>query len=112
MHRFIVLPALLAIASAAQAAPASPFAVAVSQTRQLPISGSALYVAVGDDNIAAVNVISSRIVMIVGKKTGITNIVVFDQAGHTLYDGDIAVSAPTGTGVTVIRGSVSTENVC
>ncbi len=72
MYRAIVFAALLAAPSAAQAAPAAPFPVTVSQTKQLPISGAAFYVAVGDEDIAAINVVTSRIVMISGKKTGIT----------------------------------------
>lgn len=112
MYRALFIAALVAAAPMAQAAPAAPFPVTVSQTRQLPISGAAFYVAVGDEDIAAINVVTSRIVMISGKKTGVTNVVVFDQAGHVLYDGDIAVTAPSGQAVTVIRGSVSTGYVC
>lgn len=106
----------LALALIALAAPmlahAGGLMVPVDQSRRLPISGSATNVVVGNTAIADVRAIDSHTLMVVGKKQGVTNVVVLDAGGRTLFDGEVAVVAPAGGMMTVFRGNVASEYAC
>jgi hypothetical protein len=110
MRRFIAL-ALVAIAVPSSVL-ASGLTVPVDQSRRLPISGSAANVVVGNTLIADVRAVDSHTLMIVGKKQGVTNVVVMDLAGRTLFDGEVVVSAGPGAMMTVYRGAEATEYAC
>ncbi len=84
----------------------------VDQTRRLAIAGSAANIAVGNKDIADVKAIDSRTLMVIGKKPGITNVVVFDAQGRTLYDEEIQVAPAPGAVVTVYRGSKPSDYAC
>ena len=102
----------LALLAAPLAAQASGITVPIDQSRRLPIGGAAASIMVGNKNIADVRAIDTRTLMVVGKKQGVTNVVVFDAAGRTLFDGEIVVSAASGSMVTVYRGAKADEYSC
>ena len=109
-----ILSTVLAIAllTAPLAAQAAGITVPIDQSRRLPIGGAAARIMVGNKNIADVRAIDTRTLMVVGKKQGVTNVVVFDAAGRTLFDGEVVVSAASGSMVTVYRGSKAEEYAC
>ena len=109
MRHLVLISALAVIASAAHAA---PFNVPVDQTRQLPFMGDPMVITVGNRDIADVRVVPPRTVMVIGKKAGVTNIVIHDAANRVLFNGEVAVSAATGSGITIYRGAVGTAYVC
>ena len=94
------------------AAQAGGLTVPIDQSRRLPIRGSAANVVVGNTAIADVRAVDSKTLMVVGKKQGVTNVVVLDASGRTLFDGEVAVTAPAGAMMTVFRGSQASEYVC
>jgi hypothetical protein len=102
----------LLLIAAPLAAHAAGITVPIDQSRRLPVGGVAASVVVGNKDIADVRAIDSRTLMVVGKRQGVTNIVVFDVAGRTIYDGEVMVSAPTGSMVTVYRGASAVEYAC
>jgi hypothetical protein len=102
----------LVLLAAPLAANAAGITVPIDQSRRLSIGGQAASVVVGNKEIADVRAIDTRTLMVVGKKQGVTNVVVFDATGRTLYDGEIIVSAPNGSMVTVYRGAQAVEYAC
>ncbi len=107
-----LLPILIVL-TAATAVRAAPLTVPVDQTRRLAFTGSASSVSVGNKDIADVKAVGdSHTLMVYGKKPGVTNVVVFDAAGHTLYDDEIQVSPAPGAVVTIYRGTTSSDYAC
>lgn len=107
-----ILALSLLLLAAPLAAQAADITVPIDQSRRLPVGGSAASIMIGNKDIADVRAIDTRTLMVVGKKQGVTNIVVFDAAGRTLYEGEVVVSAPTGSMVTVYRGARAEEFSC
>ena len=104
---------ILAVALIALAAPlsalAAPLTVPVDQVRKLPYAGLAASVSPGNPSIADVNVVDEQTILVVGKKAGVTNLIVLDRAGRTLYSDRIIVTAGGGgDAVTISRGGKTT----
>jgi Flp pilus assembly secretin CpaC len=106
--------ALLAlIASAAPlAAVAAPLNVPVDQVRRLSFSGMAASVSPGNPAIADVNVVDEQTILVVGKKPGVTNLIVLDRAGRTLFNDRVVVMAADTNGVSISRGGKVTAYAC
>lgn len=101
-----ILPLLLACAACAVAAPASAnsrLAVYVDHSAKLQIPGSIASVIVGNPAVADVLVVDRHTVFVEGKGSGQTEVVLVDNEGRTVWQGDVAVVAPTGARVSVIR---------
>lgn len=114
MYRPSSLAALLLVAASVAAPIAAQAAVTVplDQTRRLSFAGTAANVVVGNPQIADVNIIDARNLMVVGKRFGVTNLVVLDAAGRTLFDSQIVVSAGEGAMVSVSRGVQTLDYAC
>jgi hypothetical protein len=110
MRRSIALAALLL--AAPFAAQAAGLTVPIDQSRRLPVAGAAASIVIGNTAIADVRPVDSRTLMVIGKKQGVTNVVVLDEGGRTLYDGEVTVSAGPGSVVTVFRGVEASEYAC
>ena len=95
MHRSLRLAVLLLLA--APAAAHAALTVPIDQTRRVTFGGTAANIVVGNPDIADVNVIDGRNLMVVGKRFGVTNLVVLDAAGRTLFDSEVVVSAGSGS---------------
>jgi Flp pilus assembly secretin CpaC len=110
MHRPLRLAILFLLATplAAQAAVTVP----LDQTRRVSFGGAAANIVVGNPDIADVNVIDARNLMVVGKRFGVTNLVVLDVDGRTLFDSEIVVSAGSGSMVSVTRGVQNFDYAC
>lgn len=111
MRRLIV--AALAVAALATPALAAPrTSVAIDQTTRINLRGAAASVVVGNPAIADVTVVDERTVFLSGRGYGVTEVVVLDPLGRTLWQGEVVVTQPTQGAVTVYRGSTATEMAC
>lgn len=110
MRRLLIACMALAIATPALAAPRTN--VAIDQTARINLRGSAASVIVGNPQVADVTVVDERTLYLSGKGYGVTEVVVLDPLGRTIWQGEVVVTAPTSGAVTVFRGSQATEMAC
>jgi Flp pilus assembly secretin CpaC len=104
--------AVLIAAATPLAALAAPLNVPVDQVRKLSFPGLAASVSPGNPAIADVNVIDEQTILIVGRKPGVTNLIVLDRAGRTLFNDRIVVTAADVNGVSISRGGKVTAYAC
>lgn len=100
--RRVALAALIALF--ATPALAETLVVGLDQSIRLRVAGSARDVVVGNPKVADVHLIDSRNIVVLGKGYGATSILVVDQAGRTVLDQDVIVSAPAGGQASLYRG--------
>lgn len=106
------LLAALALVSLPASVLAAPLTVPVDQVRKVPYAGLAASVSPGNPTIADVNVVDEQTILVVGKKPGVTNLIVLDRAGRTLFNDRIVVSGGDGNAVTISRGGKTTVYAC
>ncbi len=110
--------ALLGFAAAVIAAPAveaqsARMSVEIDQAQRVQLRGAAGSVIVGNPLIADVTVVDANTLYITGKGYGVTEVVAVDAIGRTVFQSQVVVTAPTGTGsVRVWRGAQATEMAC
>ncbi|HLI65843.1 MAG TPA: pilus assembly protein N-terminal domain-containing protein [Caulobacteraceae bacterium] len=113
MHRPIWMLSLTVVMTlAAGAAFAAGLSVELNQSRRVILPGVAANVVVANPAIADVAMTDPHSVVIMGKAYGVTEIMVTDHAGRTLFDGRVAVVAPDQARVTVYRGVTPVEYNC
>lgn len=113
MRRIVVCLALLALAApAAAAAQSRPLSVEVDHTTRLSLRGDASSVIVGNPEIADVTVVDARTLFVSGRAYGVTEVVVLDAYGRTLFQGEVVVSEPSVGHVRVWRGPAVTTMAC
>lgn len=110
MRRLLIACLALAIATPALAAPRT--SVAIDQTARINLRASAASVIVGNPQVADVTVVDDRTLFLSGKGYGVTEVVVLDPLGRTIWQGEVVVTAPTSGAVTVYRGAQATEMAC
>jgi Flp pilus assembly secretin CpaC len=88
--------AFVAVATlmAAQPAAADTLTVRMDQSAALHLPAPARDVVIGNPAIADVNMLDARNLVVLGKSFGVTNLLVMDQAGRTILNRQIVVSAP------------------
>lgn len=91
---------------------AAPLNVPVDQVRKVTFAGLAASVSPGNPGIADVNVVDEQTILVVGKKPGVTNLIVLDRAGRTLFNDRIVVTGGDGNAVTISRGGKTTVYAC
>jgi len=110
MRRLSAALAALAIAAFGGAAQAT--VVPLDHVVRLPLAGGAAEVVVGSPKYLDVTVVNSRTVLVHGKELGVTNLIIYDRAGRTVFNERISVVAPMGEEVSVYRGAEATQFVC
>lgn len=111
MRRLLIAcMAAAAIASPALASPST--SVAIDHTTRINLRGAAASVIVGNPAVADVTVVDERTLFLSGRGYGVTQVVVLDPLGRTIWSGDVVVTAPTEGAVTVYRGAQATEMAC
>lgn len=80
--------------TAQTAAAAETLTVQMDQSAAVRLSAPARDVIIGNPNIADVNMLDARRLVVLGKSFGVTNLLVMDQAGRMIYNRQIVVSAP------------------
>lgn len=110
------LPLMLALALVATPVAAQaqnrPLNVDIDQSARVQLRGQAGSVIVGNPNIADVTVVDASTLFIVGKGYGVTEIVVVDPVGRTVYQSQVVVSAGDTGRVRLWRGAEATEMAC
>lgn len=91
---------------------AAPLTVPVDQARRLPFSGFAASVSPGNPTIADVNVIDEQTILVIGKKAGVTNLIVLDRAGRTLFNDQVFVAEGDQSTITISRGGTTATYAC
>lgn len=117
MRRTVILTAAFTLFAAAvaptisQAGP-SGMSVPMDQSRRVPFNGAAASVIPGNPQLLYSYIVSPTDVRVVGRKLGVTNLVILDARGQTLFDKEIVVSAGDGSVVTIYRGGKATDYAC
>jgi Flp pilus assembly secretin CpaC len=114
MRRIAAAFLALAVLAPAPAALAQsgPLSVEVDHVVRLNLNGSAASVIIGNPQIADVTVVDARTLFVSGRAYGVTEIVVLDGAGRSIYQGEVVVSSPSSGQVRVWRGAVVTNMAC
>lgn len=111
MRRLMFALAALAV-MAPTVAEAASLTVPIDQTARIQVAGQAGSVIVGNPRVADVTVVDDRTLFVAGRGYGVTEIVILDKTGRTLYQGEVVVTAPSAGQVSVYRGSAVTEMAC
>jgi hypothetical protein len=109
MRSFIFALTLTTLPAAALAA---SLGVPLDQAVIITLSAPAHDVVVGNPAIADVTISDQRHLVVTGKTGGVTNLVVDDAAGRTIFDRQIVVGASSGDRVEVIHGPQVVSYAC
>lgn len=106
MRASLRLLALLAVvtASSSLAEAKDPISVMIDRAKVMRISAPAATVVIGNPAIADASIQDRQTLVITGKVTGITNLVILDAKGELVADELINVEKPDRGTVTVQRG--------
>lgn len=107
----LVLAAMAAILLATPAAAAEPLRVGIDQSTRVQLSGTARDVVVANPAVADVTMLGGRNLVVLGKRFGVTSVLVVDALGRTIMDRTIVVAAPEGS-VSVYRGALGSAYAC
>jgi len=110
--RKIALSLALTLALAPAAALAASLGVPLDQSTLITLSAPAHNIVLGNPAIADVSVSDERHLVITGKGAGITNLIVTDAGGRTIFERQIVVGAGTGDRVLLINGSSLVRYAC
>ena len=83
-----------------------------NHSTRISLKGAAGSVIVANPAIADVSVIDSRTVYIVGKGFGNSSVIITDQMGRPLFDGEVVVTASQKGAITVYKGLTPSLMVC
>jgi hypothetical protein len=109
MRSLILAVTLSALPAAALAA---SLGVPLDHAVIITLSAPAHDVVVGNPTIADVTVSDQRHLVVTGKSGGVTNLVVDDAAGRTIFDRQIVVGASSGDRVEIIHGAQVVSYAC
>ncbi len=101
--RSIALAAVMAcVPVAASAAPL--LTIEANKTEPLRLSKPASSIVIGNPLVADIAVFDEYLLFITGKSYGSTNLMIFDEAGNTIYSGDVSVTNPSKSTLRIVRG--------
>ena len=109
MRRLILAP-VLALAPAAVMA--AELGVPVDHSVLVSLASPAHNVFLGSPDVADVAMSDQRHVVVTGKAGGVTNLIVTDERGHTIFDREIVVGATAGNHVSLINGGNVISYAC
>lgn len=104
--------ALAATFTAMGASAAQRLVVEKNHSARISLSGAAGSVIVANPDIADITVIDSHTVYIVGKGFGNSSVIITDQMGRPLFDGEVVVTASQKGAITVYKGLTPSLMVC
>jgi hypothetical protein len=90
---------------------AKPLKIILDKTSIIKINRNAAVVLVAQPEIASVSVESQRLIFIIGKTTGETNLVILDSNGDEIVNYDLIVTPETERHVTVHGGTDATKTL-
>jgi Flp pilus assembly secretin CpaC len=97
--------ATLAFGVVAGPVQAGDFSVEVNPSRALHLASPAETVLVGNPSIADISVVNPRLVYVLGRAYGKTNIIALDASGKQISQLGVDVVAPSSSTVTLTRGA-------
>ena len=109
---FSALAACVAVMGLARPAHGEALVVSVDHSTRLQIAGSAQSVVVGNPAVADVTVVDSHNIFVSGRGYGVTDVVILDGAGRTIYSNEIVVGLAHTGRVSVWRGPERTDLAC
>lgn len=95
---------LAAFASVSAAAAAGVITAPIDQGVRVNLPVGARDVMIGNPAIADITLVDSRTAVLQGRAYGVTNLMVVDNAGRTVMNSQVVVSAPDVNRVSVYRG--------
>jgi len=113
--RGVLIAAALAAAAAlpgVACAQSQPLSVEIDQSARIQLRGQAGSVIVGNPAIADVTVVDANTLFVTGKGYGVTEVVVVDGVGRTLFQSQVVVAGGDAGRVRVWRGAQVTEMAC
>jgi hypothetical protein len=108
--RSLALASILALAPAAVMA--ASLGVPLNQSVLVSLSAPAHNVFLGNPSVADVAMSDQRHVVLTGKALGVTNLIVTDERGRTIFDRQLVVSASAGDRVSLINGGNVVSYAC
>jgi Flp pilus assembly secretin CpaC len=110
----IVIPALALAMSLPVAAARAEGGVSlpVNGVQRVSLRGQAASVVVANKDIADVTVADANTIFITGKTVGVSEVVVVDAIGRTLFQSRVVVTGGQPGSVRVWRGATPTEMIC
>src|SRR5690242_5411804 len=109
MRRLILA---FALAAAPIAALAANLGVPLDQAVRIALPAPAHDVIIGNPAIADVTVSDARHIVVMGKSGGVTNLIVTDLRGRTIFERQIVVSGQVGDRVSLINGPTVVSYAC
>jgi len=107
-----VLFAAVCVLAATSASASQRLVVEKNHSTRVSLNSAAGSVMVANPSIADVMVVDSRTLYIVGKGFGNSSVIVTDQMGRALFDGEIVVTAARQGAVTVYKGMTPSLMTC
>lgn len=101
-----------AAAPAALVVPDTPLTAPLDQAVDITLPRAIGRVAVGSEDVISVVPISARKLVVSGRKFGLTNLLVYDDANNIMYSRMISVPATRPNSVSVYNGSTKHSLVC
>jgi len=108
--RSLALASILALAPVAVMA--ASLGVPLNQSVLVSLPAPAHNIFLGNPTVADVVLSDQRHVVVTGKTGGVTNLIVTDERGHTIYDRQIVVGASAGDRVSLINGGNVISYAC
>jgi hypothetical protein len=108
--RSLALASILAFAPAAVMA--ASLGVPLNQSVLVSLPAPAHNVFLGNPTVADVAMSDQRHVVVTGKVGGVTNLIVTDERGRTIFDRQIVVGATAGDRVSLINGGNVISYAC
>jgi hypothetical protein len=108
--RSLALASILALAPVAVMA--ASLGVPLNQSVLVALPAPAHNIFLGNPTVADVVLSDQRHVVVTGKAGGVTNLIVTDERGHTIFDRQIVVGASAGDRVSLINGGNVISYAC
>jgi Flp pilus assembly secretin CpaC len=102
----------LTLFAGATTARAEALVVPLDHSTRLKVAGAAQSVVVGNPTVADVTVVDSHTLFVSGRGYGVTDVVVLDASGRTLYSTEVVVGVAHTGRVSVFRGAERTDMAC
>lgn len=115
MRRFsFIFAALLVAWSVEAAAQSRPIALplAAGQAISLSLDSAIRDVVIGDPEVADVSLVNERTLVVLGKRSGVTSLLIYGPGGRPLTDRQVVVSEGGVGSVTVYRGAATSTYAC
>lgn len=104
--------AAVTVCAPAVASAAPLLVIEANKTEPLRLTKPASSIVIGNPLVADVSVFDEYLIFITGKSYGSTNLMIFDNAGNTLYSGDVSVTNPSKSTLRIVRGNVVQSYDC